>query len=372
MTTPTSEPTGEQSTGNVPSPPPPGWLPDPRYTELERYWNGWNWTDLTRDRVTKAIYTPGMKSTEPAGRRPPLVRGWIVALGLVTVIAVGAAAYTGFLPSWVPGTPQASLEAPAGAVVAYPVFGSDATVTYLARGMVAQEESIDVTWLVNTGQDVVTAVDDAMSEAQAQNPYAFVSGWRVRVDARRAQVFPDYIYAADEAERRRVATASAVATVLADPSVTGSTDARDTIGALHDAVLSAATFDDEANAAIAAGERPENSARVAQSQEAYGILVGGSAVCNGYAQAFQLLAQASGLTSVIVTGEANGGVTTGAHAWNRVLFDGRWLVVDTTWDDAADSLPRRDYLLMSPTDPRMATRAANYYWVVDANVGMYQ
>lgn len=85
---------------------------------------------------------------------------------------------------------------------------------------------------------------------------------------------------------------------------------------------------------------------VARSQEAYGILVDGTAVCTGYARAFQLLASAMGLTSVMVTGEADGGVTT-------------------------DALPRRDYLLMNPRDPRMETRAANLYWVVDANAGMY-
>ncbi len=352
--------------------PDPGWVRDPSDTELERYWNGWDWTDLTRDRITHATYAPGQTQTETTSRRPPLVRRSILVLGLVTAMAVGVAAYADLLPSWVLQPSRAALEAPAGAEVGYPVFGSDDTVTYLARGMVAQQESIDVTWLLGTGRDVVAEVDDAMSEAQAQNPYAFVSGWRIRFERTHARVLPDYLYPTDEAERRRVATANAVAVILASPAVAASSDASTTVGALHDAVLRAATYDDEAGAAITAGARPETSARVAQSQEAYGILVGGSAVCNGYAQAFQLLASASGITSVVVTGEANGGVTTGAHAWNRVLIDGRWLVVDTTWDDAADTLPRRDYLLMNPTDQRMATRAANSYWVVDANMGMYQ
>ncbi len=406
MTTPPAEPRGQAA-----SLPPPGWLPDPGNTNpgntnpgntgpgntgpgntgpgntgpgntnpsatnphnarLERYWNGWNWTDLTRERVTTAEYAPGQTQPETTGRRPPLVRPWIVALALAAVLAVGAAAYTGFLPSWVPAS-QASKEIPAGAVVGYPVFGSDGTVTYLARGMVAQQESIDVTWLVLTGRDVVAEVDDAMAEAQAQNPYLFVSGWRVRIERARAQVFPDYIYPADEAERRRVATASAVAAILAVPSVAASADASQKVGALHDAVLRASSYDQAASAAIVAGGRPETSANVAQSQEAYGALVAGAAVCNGYAQAFQLLAAASGITSVVVTGEANGGVTTGDHAWNRVLIDGRWLVVDTTWDDVFDTVPRRDYLLMNPSDPRMATRAADSYWVVDANTWMYQ
>ncbi len=369
MTTPPSEPRGQES--NLP---PPGWIRDTNDTDLERYWNGWNWTDLARDRITHKAVGPGETRTEPEseGPRPPRVRRSIVALALVTAVAVGGAAYAGLLPSWMQRTTQAPLEALIVADVGYPVFGSDDTVTYLARGLVAQQETIDVSWLLETGDDVVAVVDDAMAEAQAQNPYAFVSGWRIRVESARARVFPEYLYSAEEAERRRAATASVVAAILTDPTVRGASDDRDTVVALHDAVLRAATYDDEAGAAITAGERPETSARVAQSQEAYGILVGGSAVCNGYAQAFQLLAEASGITSVVVTGQANGGVTTGAHAWNRVLVDGRWLVVDTTWDDVTDANLGRDYLLISPTDPRMITRAANKYWVVDANMGMYQ
>ena len=367
MTTPPTEPRD-----HVPGLPPPGWLRDPNRADLERYWNGWDWTGLTRDRVTESGFPPVMTSTDPVSRRPPLIRGWIVALGFATAGVVGAAAYTGFLPAWVPQPAATDLGATSGPEVAYPVFGSDDTVTYLARGLVAQQESIDVTWLASGGTDVVAEVDDAMEEAQAQNPYAFVSGWRVRVSPLRTQVLPDYIYPNDEAEQRRVEIARAVAGILANPALNALTDPRETVGALHDAVLRAATYDGGASAAIDAGDRPETSALVAQSQEAYGIFVAGSAVCNGYAQAFQLLAEGSGIASVVVTGDANGGVTTGAHAWNRVLIDGEWLVVDTTWDDADDARPSRDFLLVAATDPLLRTRAANDYWVVDANVGMFQ
>jgi len=356
----------------MPGLPPPGWLPDPSRADLERYWNGWDWTGLTRDRITGSAFAPVMSSTGPVSRRPPLIRWWIVALGIATLVVVAAAGYAGLLPEWVPQPAAANLSASSGPEVAYPVFGSDDTVTYLARGLVAQQESIDVTWLASTETDVVVAVDDAMEEAQAQNPYAFVSGWRVRITPLRTQVLPDYTYTADEAERRRVEIARAVAGILANPALKAMTDPSEIVGALHDAVLRAATYDGAASAAINAGDRPETSALVAQSQEAYGILVAGSAVCNGYAQAFQLLAEASGITSVVVTGDANGGVTTGAHAWNRVLIDGAWLVVDTTWDDADDARPSRDYLLVAAADPLLRTRAANNYWVVDANMGMYQ
>lgn len=62
---------------------------------------------------------------------------------------------------------------------------------------------------------------------------------------------------------------------------------------------------------------------------AYGALVNGRAVCDGYTQAFQYLLQRVGIQSFMVTGIGNGG----KHAWNIVRIDGRYYNVDLTWDD---------------------------------------
>ncbi len=62
---------------------------------------------------------------------------------------------------------------------------------------------------------------------------------------------------------------------------------------------------------------------------AYGALVQGKAVCNGYAEAMALLLNCVGVENDIMTGWANGEL----HAWNRVKLDGKWYQVDSTWDD---------------------------------------
>ena len=62
---------------------------------------------------------------------------------------------------------------------------------------------------------------------------------------------------------------------------------------------------------------------------AYGALVNGRAVCDGYTQAFQYLLQSVGIQSFMVTGTGKGG----NHAWNIVRIDGRYYNVDLTWDD---------------------------------------
>lgn len=65
----------------------------------------------------------------------------------------------------------------------------------------------------------------------------------------------------------------------------------------------------------------------------YGALINHRGVCLGYAGAFQLLAKAMGLESIVVTGTLNGNQN---HAWNKVKIDGKWCVVDVTSNDGPD------------------------------------
>ena len=147
------------------------------------------------------------------------------------------------------------------------------------------------------------------------------------------------------------------------------TTVKEKVRAIHDYVASVATYDSDAAELITAGKT--DGRMVQQSQEAYGILVAGSAVCNGYAQAFQAMAQAADVPTVIVTGEASSGVTTGAHAWNKVLVNGVWRVVDVTWDDADAWAIQHVYLLVKPGDKSLDTRTADLEWVVDSDASQY-
>lgn len=76
---------------------------------------------------------------------------------------------------------------------------------------------------------------------------------------------------------------------------------------------------------------------------AYGALVEGSAVCQGYAAAFNLMAKKCGLQSMAVCGRA-GGV---AHAWNYVKVGSKNRYIDCTWDDADDGKIRYDYFYVT-------------------------
>lgn len=71
---------------------------------------------------------------------------------------------------------------------------------------------------------------------------------------------------------------------------------------------------------------------------AYGALLRGTAVCNGYAEAMELLLLCSGIDTYMAVGYTSDG----AHAWNIVSIDGSWYHVDTTWDDPVDDAGNSD------------------------------
>ncbi len=64
------------------------------------------------------------------------------------------------------------------------------------------------------------------------------------------------------------------------------------------------------------------------AHSAYGALVVGQAVCEGYARAFRYLLFRADITCMAVTGNAGG-----PHAWTAVKIGGDWYYTDPTWDD---------------------------------------
>ncbi len=79
---------------------------------------------------------------------------------------------------------------------------------------------------------------------------------------------------------------------------------------------------------------------IGNSHDAYGALVEGRAVCQGYAEAFKLICDYYKIPSVCITGTANGG----AHMWNAVqMDDGLWYLLDITWDDQTEKATAQIY-----------------------------
>jgi hypothetical protein len=70
----------------------------------------------------------------------------------------------------------------------------------------------------------------------------------------------------------------------------------------------------------------------------YGAMAQGLAVCQGYAQAFQMLLTMAGIESIMVTGVAQSSENAEPenHAWNLVKLDDNRYHIDITWNDRED------------------------------------
>lgn len=62
-----------------------------------------------------------------------------------------------------------------------------------------------------------------------------------------------------------------------------------------------------------------------------GVLVKGKAVCQGYAETFQLFMELLNIESRIVVGTEL--LSNIGHAWNMVCLNDKWYHIDVTWDD---------------------------------------
>lgn len=87
-------------------------------------------------------------------------------------------------------------------------------------------------------------------------------------------------------------------------------------------------------------------------QDAQTVLDTRIAVCAGYAQLVKAIGDAAGLEVVVVVGKTRGESDLG-HAWNAAKIDGKWYLLDSTWDagSVGDAFTKRfstDYLMTPP------------------------
>ncbi len=128
-----------------------------------------------------------------------------------------------------------------------------------------------------------------------------------------------YVHAAEEK----------AAEVLSEIITEGMTDI-DKIKAIHDYIILNCKYDYDN---YIAGTLPF------EARLAYGVLVNGSAICQGYSAAFNLLCKMAGIRSIVVTGTAPDNPD--SHAWNGVLIDGGVYFVDATHDDPVPDIEGR-------------------------------
>ena len=135
---------------------------------------------------------------------------------------------------------------------------------------------------------------------------------------------------------------------------------RETILALHDALVNAINYDPltsgrylteaEINRLLGLSE----AAAAKYSLPHNRVLEYGYGICQDYAEIFLNLCLRNAIPCTLQIGDASG-----PHAWNRVYADGKWSFVDCTWDDPIGAGPvlSHDYFMVDAD-----TLAISHYW----------
>ncbi|MDQ1130283.1 transglutaminase domain-containing protein [Microbacterium sp. SORGH_AS_0888] len=209
--------------------------------------------------------------------------------------------------------------------VPYPLpdeFG--AAGQYIAANLVAGNTRIDL-----SEQSSPYSMFDLVNAVIAQTPFGLVQSFDFGREGVREILEVTYQYAPDEAASIRQQMLDKAKDVVGQTIHDGMSD-RDKALALNDWITANAEYDDAAYNAYMIGAGNADTPEYTSAWSPSGILLKGTAVCEGYAEAYKLLSDVAGLDTVYVTGivGANG------HAWNKTFMDGKWQVVDTTWNDS--------------------------------------
>lgn len=198
-------------------------------------------------------------------------------------------------------------------------------------GVQMELEDIDVERFGLTAEDVDVLYFEMLSSQEL--PWYMDRAWSYLLDDddRVMTLIPQYL---DLGTYRRDRYEQAAQEALAEAVKPGMTETQIAL-ALHEYLAMHCAYD----------ETLERSTE-------YDVLVRGSAVCQGYAEAYMDLLRRVGIECIIVTSEEMN------HAWNQVKLDGAWYHVDVTWDDPT---PDRAGLVLHANFLRSDEGMTDYY-----------
>lgn len=136
-------------------------------------------------------------------------------------------------------------------------------------------------------------------------------------------IWPVYLYSKEEGFTRRQAVEQKVQQVISTV-VDQTYNDYDKVLGLHDWLVLHTQYDLEGYL---------NNNVPYESHTAYGALINGIAVCNGYATTMLALLEDVGIETKEIYGMAGIGTSKDGHAWNMVELENNWYHLDVTWDD---------------------------------------
>ena len=197
-----------------------------------------------------------------------------------------------------------------------------------------------------------TQVFLAQKAFHSDNPDVFwLSGWKTEKYSEANHIIFISLYTADQLKTMTEKDETAVDDCLS--KVEKGLSSEDLEIYVHDYLINNCEYD--LNAVDGDGNAVKNYSKENEIHTSYGALVDRSAVCDGYARAYQLLLNRLGVDCVTVSGKGNPlddeelGIRTGGtnHSWNAVKNGSTWLMTDVTWDDSEDRQKQHRFFNLS-------------------------
>ncbi len=173
---------------------------------------------------------------------------------------------------------------------------------------------------------------DLMTAVISQTPAALVRSYNIVGQSEVGDgwiVAIAYDYPADQLAAKRDEVWAKAQQVVSEVVRDDMSD-RDKAQALNDWIAANAEYDDGAYQGLRSGGDVQSDPQYAGAWNAAGVLLDGRGVCASYAAGYKLLSDVAGLDSIYMTGSAY----MVGHAWNKTFMDGKWQVVDPTWNDS--------------------------------------
>lgn len=174
-------------------------------------------------------------------------------------------------------------------------------------------------------------IDLALNNVIRRNPELFwISGYDASSNSKKTEIVLKILdsLSVDDRIRMQSELDDAANRIISMLPATG--DDFDKVVFVHDYIIDHTDYDD-----IAA-----MSTQMDMEGTAYGCLVNGDAVCQGYAEAFLYIMNKIGIKCGIVSGNT----ADGHHAWNYVYVNGGCYWIDLTWDDPSGGNAGEKYL----------------------------
>lgn len=220
--------------------------------------------------------------------------------------------------------------------VDYPVNGSTKLVRYIAANIMAGNYTMDVKSYYT---DPTVDIWDATMEAIEQNPYVGVNSGYLKSYYLNDTILSLYYSGITKSEmKKRQQDLFTKAKLVASTVTTPTMSDRDKALAINKWLVENATYDYDALATIRevnlSGDASKYYTNFPYAWNGLGTAVYVKGVCASYADAFKAISDSAGLKTITVTGTVT--ATGTQHAWNKSFIDGKWQVIDVTWNDSND------------------------------------